>query len=117
MSSPINPRDPLLVLSTAPDAIVAQTLARTLVDEQLAACVNLVGPIRSIYRWEGAICDDAEHLLLIKTCRGQFEALRARVLAMHPYQVPEVVALTIADGSAAYLAWLVSATAAPASPG
>lgn len=96
----------LVVLVTTPTAEQAAELARTLVDERLAACGNVLPGVRSIYRWEGAVHDDAEALLVLKTTRGRFEALRDRVLALHPYQVPEVLALPVEAGSAAYLAWI-----------
>ncbi len=104
---------PLLVLCTAPaEGDVAATLARGLVDQRLAACVNVVPGLRSFYRWEGAVQDDAEVQLLVKTRRSRFEALAAWLDENHPYSVPEILALPIADGSEAYLSWLVAQTAA-----
>jgi periplasmic divalent cation tolerance protein len=100
----------LLCFSTCPDAETAARIARTLVEERLAACVNQVPGIRSTYRWQGKIHDDAEVLLVIKTTRDHFDALRARLVEMHPYQVPELVALDIADGLPAYLDWLARET-------
>lgn len=105
--------DALVVLVTAPSADKAAELARALVEERLAACGNVVPGLRSIYRWEGRVQEDAEALLLLKTTRARFEALRERVLALHPYQVPEVLALPVEAGSAAYLAWIAGATAGP----
>jgi periplasmic divalent cation tolerance protein len=102
--------DALVVLVTAPSAEKAAELARTLVEERLAACGNVVPGLRSIYRWEGKVHDDAEALLLLKTTRARFEALRDRVLALHPYQVPEVIALPVEAGSAPYLAWIAGET-------
>jgi periplasmic divalent cation tolerance protein len=96
----------LVVLSTFPDAETAARVARTLVDERLAACVNLVPVVRSIYRWQGAISDDAEALAIIKTTADRYAALAARIAALHPYQVPEIVALPLAGGHPPYLAWL-----------
>lgn len=98
--------DVLLVLVTAPDAEVAAGLARALVEARLAACGNVVPGLRSIYRWEGKVCDEPEALLVLKTTRDRFEALRDEVLRRHPYQVPEVVALPVQAGSAAYLDWV-----------
>lgn len=98
--------DVLLVLVTAPTPEVAADLARALVEARLAACGNVVPGLRSIYRWEGRVQDDAEALLLLKTTRDRFEALRDEVLRRHPYQVPEVLALPVEAGSAAYLAWV-----------
>ncbi len=95
-----------LVLVTAPDAETGARLARTLVEERLAACANLVPGVRSIYRWEGAVQDDAEVLLLIKTRSEHCEALAARVQDLHPYDLPEVVALAATGGSTAYLDWV-----------
>lgn len=95
---------------TAPDREQAAALARTLVEERLAACVNIVGAVRSIYRWEGRIDEDDEVLCLVKTRRELFAALTARVHALHPYEVPQILAFEIVDGSLAYLAWLDEAT-------
>ena len=102
--------DALVVLVTTPTPERAAELARALVEERLAACGNVVPGLRSIYRWEGKVQDDAEALLLLKTTRARFEALRERVLALHPYEVPEVIALPVEAGSARYLAWIASAT-------
>ncbi len=102
------------VLITAPDSEVGTSLARALVAEGLAACVNLVPGVRSIYRWEGAVQDDTEVLLIAKTREALLSALTARVEVLHPYDVPEVVALPIVGGSAAYLAWLCAAAEARA---
>lgn len=102
--------DYLVVLTTAGSEAEAETIAKTLVEEQLAACVNLVSPIRSLYRWEGAVADDREWLLFIKTRADYFSALEARIKALHSYQVPEVIALPVVMGSAVYLRWLHEAT-------
>lgn len=99
-----------MVLVTAPSAEVAASMARTLVEERLAACGNVLAEVRSIYRWEGRLHDDAEALLVLKTTRARLEALRDRVLALHPYEVPEVLALPVEAGSAAYLRWLADET-------
>jgi periplasmic divalent cation tolerance protein len=97
----------LLVLVTAPASDdVAAKLAKGLVEARLAACVSIIAGLRSIYRYEGAIHDDAELQLLIKTREGRFDALVAWVQTHHPYDVPEIVALPIERGGAAYLAWL-----------
>jgi uncharacterized protein involved in tolerance to divalent cations len=96
----------LVVLVTVPSREEGERLAEHLVGERLAACVNIVGPIRSIYRWEGAISRDDEHLLVIKTVQPRFRALEARVRDLHSYQTPEVIALPIRAGAQAYLAWL-----------
>jgi periplasmic divalent cation tolerance protein len=102
--------DALVVLVTAPTPERAAEIARALVEERLAACGNVVPGISSIYRWEGKVQDDQEALLVLKTARDRFEALRERVLALHPYQVPEVIALEVEAGSAPYLAWIASET-------
>jgi len=98
----------LLVLVTVPTAEQAAALARALVEERLAACGNVVPGLRSIYRWEGQVHDEAEALLLLKTTRARFEPLRQAVLRLHPYQVPEVLALPVEAGSAPYLEWLAA---------
>ena len=96
----------VLVFSTFGSESTAQAVARTLVEEQLAACVNLVGPIQSIYRWQGEIQDDRETLAIAKTTDDKLEALRARLVQLHPYELPEVVALPVTGGHAPYLAWV-----------
>jgi periplasmic divalent cation tolerance protein len=96
----------LVVLVTAPSAEKAAELGRALVSERLAACASVVPGIRSIYWWEGKVQDEPETLVVLKTTRARFEALRDRVLALHPYQVPEVVALGIEAGSEKYLEWI-----------
>jgi len=107
----MKPEDFVVVLVTAGDAGEAARIGRTLVEERLAACANVVGPIRSVYRWQGAVEEVAEHLLLVKARADDVPALEARVRALHSYQVPEVLALPVAAGSAAYLAWLAQSTA------
>ena len=100
----------LVVLVTAPSADQAAALGRALVGERLAACATLVPAVRSIYWWEGKVQDEPEALLVLKTTRDRFEGLRERTLALHPYQVPEVIALPVEAGSAPYLEWLVRET-------
>ncbi len=99
-----------VVLSTAPSDEVAQRIARTLVEERLAACVNIVPGVRSIYSWEGAIQDDQELLLVIKTTGARRDSVVARIQEVHSYDCPEAVALPIVAGSTAYLTWLASST-------
>jgi periplasmic divalent cation tolerance protein len=101
-----------VALSTAPDAETAGRIARALVDERLAACVNVVPGVRSIYRWQGAVEDDAEVLLVIKTRAERLETLALRLRALHPYELPELVALPAVGGLGAYLEW-VAKEAAP----
>lgn len=95
-----------MVLITAPDPEVGARIARALVEERLAACVNVIGGMRSIYRWEGRIEDEAEVLLVAKTRAERVEPLEARLTALHPYEVPELVSLVISEGSRPYLEWL-----------
>lgn len=101
-----------ILLTTAPPD-VAQTIARTLVDERLAACVNLVAGVRSVYRWEGAVQDDPETLLVIKTTQAALPRLEPRLATLHPYEVPEHVVLEPTEVAAPYLAWLVGAVGSP----
>jgi periplasmic divalent cation tolerance protein len=107
-----DPKDFLLVLMTAPDADTAARLGRTVVEERLAACVNVVPGLRSIYVWQGKLSDEAEVLCLIKTRRTLFAALRDRLAGLHPYETPEIIALQLAEGNAPYLAWLAGSTTA-----
>lgn len=104
--------DVRVVFVTAPDAGAGARIARALVEERLAACVNLVPGIRSTYRWQGRVQEDDEVLLVIKTVEGRLDALGERVRALHPYDLPEVLALAAAGGSPDYLAW-VRTEAAP----
>jgi periplasmic divalent cation tolerance protein len=103
----------LIVLTTVPSRELGTQIADAVVGEALAACVNVVGPIESTYRWQGALCRDPEYLLVIKTTRAAYAQLEARIAALHTYDVPEIVALPIACGSAAYLAWLRAGVSEP----
>lgn len=105
-----------VVLVTAPDAEKAAALARTLVDEHLIACANLVPAVRSIYRWQGKVCDESEVLLVMKTRATAFEQVRARVQALHPYAVPEILRLDVAAGHEPYLDWVVGEVIPPPPP-
>ncbi|MBW2289596.1 MAG: divalent-cation tolerance protein CutA [Deltaproteobacteria bacterium] len=98
------------VLTTAPDEGIAAMLARTLVEERLAACVNLIPGARSIYRWQGALQDDSEVVLIIKSHRNRTQALAARIKDLHPYELPEVLVLPVSGGSAPYLDWIATET-------
>jgi periplasmic divalent cation tolerance protein len=100
-----------VALITAPDPETAAGIARVLVEERLAACVNLVPGVRSIYRFEGRVHDESETLLIVKTRAERAAALEARVRALHPYEVPEVLHLAAAGGSAPYLAWVLEESA------
>lgn len=97
---------------TAPNRDTAEELARALVDERLAACVNIIAGVRSVYRWEGQVHEDDEVLCLAKTRPDLLPALCARVETLHPYDVPEILAFEVAEGSAAYLDWLEAETRA-----
>lgn len=96
----------LLCYCTCPDAASAQQLAETLVGERLAACVNRLPGVLSTYRWQDEVSTDGEELLLIKTSAARFEALKARLLELHPYELPELIALPVERGHAAYLDWV-----------
>ena len=97
-----------VVLSTFPSADKAAEVARILVEGRLCACVNIVPAVRSIYRWQGEVSDDSEVLALIKTTSERFPPLADRLRSLHPYEVPEIIALDVADGHAPYLAWVAS---------
>ncbi|MGH0030686.1 MAG: divalent-cation tolerance protein CutA [Myxococcota bacterium] len=96
-----------LVLVTAPDAETAGRIARALVEERLVACVNVVPGVRSVYRWQGKLEEDAEQLLVAKTRADRCPALAARVEALHPYELPEVLVLPVSGGSQRYLDWVL----------
>ena len=97
-----------MVMITAPDRDTGLRVARALVDARLAACVNVVDRVTSVFHWEGKVQEEGEVLLIAKTTRERFEALRELALAEHPYDVPEIIALEIADGAPAYLDWIAS---------
>ncbi|WP_231137316.1 divalent-cation tolerance protein CutA [Chromobacterium paludis] len=94
------------MVCNVPDAETAERIAETLVSERLAACVNILAPCRSVYRWQGAVERADEVPLLIKTRRDAYAKLEARLLALHPYEVPEIVAWPLAQGLPAYLTWV-----------
>ena len=98
------------MLCTVPSAAVAEQLARTLLDERLVACVNVLPAVRSLYRWQGQVEDAEELLLVMKTARDRYDALEARVRALHPYEVCEVIALDVGAGSAPYFDWVLAET-------
>ena len=93
-----------------PDLPSAQRIADALVDERLAACVNLLPGMRSVYRWQGVIQHDDEILLLIKTTRQRVDALGARIASLHPYELPELIAVEVVGGLPAYLSWVTDQT-------
>jgi periplasmic divalent cation tolerance protein len=98
--------DKIVVLSTCASAEEAERLARRVIDDRLAACVNVLSPVRSFYRWKGQIEDSAEWLLIIKSTREKFDALRTALESAHTYEVPEVIAIPIVEGSPNYLSWI-----------
>jgi periplasmic divalent cation tolerance protein len=100
----------MMVFSTAPDAGTAERIARALVEEGLAACVNRIPGLRSTYLWGGAIHDEEEILMIAKTTAARLPALRERLVALHPYELPEVVAVQLVDGHHPYLRWVAAAT-------
>lgn len=103
----------LLVLTNLPDRASAEQLADALIEARAAACVNILAPCRSVYRWQGAVRHDEEHPVLIKTTRQAYAALEAAIRARHPYELPEIVAVPIEHGLPAYLAWLAAETSPP----
>ena len=100
----------IVVLVTCGSEEEALKIARSLVEERLAACVNLFPPVRSIYRWDGKIWDEKEWLLIIKTQQNRFEELEKRVKVLHSYSVPEIIGLPIIEGASSYLEWLKEMT-------
>lgn len=100
---------------TVPTEEEGRNLAQVLVEERLAACVQVIGPMRSTYRWQGSVETSDEYLCIAKTTAVLFDSLESRVRALHPYEVPELVAVPIAAGSEKYLAWLESSVSRPES--
>ncbi|BDC48473.1 divalent-cation tolerance protein CutA [Bryobacterales bacterium F-183] len=98
--------DKILAFTTADSQADAQRIARDLVDRHLAACVNILPPIQSVYRWKGKVEEASEWLLLIKTSAPLFENLKQHLPSIHPYEVPELIGVPILDGAASYLDWL-----------
>ena len=104
--------DAVIVLTTVPSPDVGEELGRTLVDERLAACVNVLPPMVSVYRWKGVVQRDTECQVVIKTARVRVDALQERLGELHPYDLPEFVVILVDGGDPAYLAWVVEQTAA-----
>jgi periplasmic divalent cation tolerance protein len=100
----------LLVMTNLADIASAQILARALVEQRLAACVNMLPGTRSIYRWNDAVEEDAEVTLLIKTTTARYAELEQAIRALHPYELPEVIAVPVSAGLPAYLAWIAQET-------
>lgn len=101
----------LLVLTNVPDRPAAERLADALIEKRVAACVNILAPCRSVFRWQGTVQHDEEHPVLIKTTREAYAALEAEIRAHHPYELPEIIALPVERGLPAYLDWLAEETA------
>jgi periplasmic divalent cation tolerance protein len=107
---PRMPSEASLLFCTCPDEVVASAIAERLVEERLAACVNQLPGIQTVYRWQGAIERDTEVLLLIKTARFRVDALTARLRELHPYEVPEIIAVSVSQGLPDYLNWVTQCT-------
>ena len=103
----------LLVLTNLPDRATAEKLADTLIQKRVAACVNILAPCRSVYRWKGAVQHAEEYPVLIKTTRERYAALEAAIREVHPYELPEIVAVPIERGLPAYLDWVTTETTLP----
>ena len=101
----------LLVLTNLPDRAAAERLADALIEKRVAACVNILAPCRSVYRWKEAVQHDEEHPVLIKTTEERYAALETAIRAAHPYELPEIIALPIERGLPAYLDWVAAETA------
>ncbi|HEY4220483.1 MAG TPA: divalent-cation tolerance protein CutA [Myxococcota bacterium] len=100
-----------VLLSAAPTADVAKTIARALVEERLVACVNIIAGVTSVYRWQGAVHEDAEVMLVMKTAPERVAAVAARLRELHPYEVPELIALPSDTALPAYAQWVLAETA------
>ena len=101
-----------LVLTNLPDRAAAERLADLVIEKKLAACVNILAPCRSVYRWKGAVQHDEEHPMLIKTTEERYAALEQALREDHPYELPEIIAVPIERGLPAYLAWVAAETKA-----
>ncbi|HEY8554248.1 MAG TPA: divalent-cation tolerance protein CutA [Burkholderiales bacterium] len=104
---------PLLAFTTCPDVESARRIARSLVESRLAACVNVLPAMQSIYRWKGKVEEASEHLLIMKVSRTNYGNLEQRIRELHPYELPEIVAVSIDAGLPAYLAWIVDPDRTP----
>ena len=100
----------LLVITNLPDRAAAERLAEALVAKRLAACVNILAPCRSVYRWQGSVQRDEEHPVLIKTTAERYAQLEGEIRSLHPYELPEIIAVPIERGLAGYLAWVAAET-------
>ncbi|MCX7823222.1 MAG: divalent-cation tolerance protein CutA [Syntrophobacterales bacterium] len=106
----VKAQDVIVVWVTVGNHDEAVNIAKTIVEEKLAACVNIIPSVRSIYFWKGEVCDDAETLLMIKTKESLFEKLRSRIRGIHSYEVPEIIAVKLHAGHEPYLSWVVETT-------
>ncbi len=106
----MTPNEVLLVISNLPDRASAETLARALIERRAAACVNVMSPCFSAYRWKGAVETAAEHPLFAKTTRDRYEFLERVIRELHPYELPEIIAVPLAGGLPAYLQWVETET-------
>ncbi|MCB4810145.1 divalent-cation tolerance protein CutA [Methylovorus menthalis] len=112
LSNAVDASEAILVLTNLPDQMAATRLAESLVNARLAACVNIMAPCTSVYRWQGNIETASEIPLLIKTNRAQYSALQQAIVQQHPYELPEILCVPISTGLPAYLAWLNEETTA-----
>lgn len=103
----------LLVITNLPDRAAAEKLAEALIGQRVAACVNILAPCRSVYRWKAEVQHDEEHPVLIKTTRERYAALEAAIREVHPYELPEIIAVPIERGLPAYLDWVAAETTPP----
>ena len=108
----MDPSETVVVLTAADSEDDAVRIGKSLVKEKLAACVNIVPHVRSLYRWKDGICDEREWVLVIKSRRSLFPRLKDRILKLHTYEVPEVLCLNVADGDGRYLQWIADSTTA-----
>lgn len=99
-----------VVLVTVPDMSAAEKIGKKIVEERLAACVNIVKDVRSIYMWEGKLQDEAELLLIIKTRESAFNLLKEKIKSLHPYSVPEIISLEVKEGNEEYINWVIKET-------
>ena len=104
------PNDVLLVLTNLPDRDAAEQLANAVIEQKVAACVNILGACTSVYRWQGAVEHAAEVPLLIKTTNARYAALEAAIRRLHPYELPEIIAVPLAQGLPSYLQWVAGET-------
>jgi periplasmic divalent cation tolerance protein len=100
----------LLVLTNLPDRAAAERLGEMLIEKQLAACVNILAPCRSVYRWKGSVQHDEEHPMLIKTTADRYQALQQAIREGHPYELPEIIAVPVERGLPEYLQWVADET-------